>query len=86
VARWRFEIWLTDRPKVRVVKHRELACKLCAISRCMKLAEVIAETWHARDETVSWSVSKLANVVDGWQVVYTSQMPKLTRVNRHAHK
>jgi len=51
----------------------------------MELARECADANHVPEYTVHWTVEKLAGVVDGWDIVYTSSMPRLTRAKRHAH-
>jgi len=85
MTRWRYTIWLKDRPEVKVKKHRQSACKLCIIDHCQAAATAVAITHRVPVGRVGWMVERLTGVVDGWAIVYTSEMPKLTRVRCHAH-
>lgn len=85
MTRWRLTVWLIPKPEVRVKKHWRGSCKLCAIDRCMMLAQECAAAHKMIYAEMGWKVERLAGVVDGWSIVYTSDMPKLARVKRHAH-
>ena len=85
MTRWRYTVWLRERPEVKVKKHRQSSCKLCVISQCHTLATEVTLAHHLAPTQVAWKVERLRGVVDGWEIVYTSEMPRVTVCRRHAH-
>lgn len=86
MARWRITLWLADQPDIRLRIHRQYKCKLCAIMYVHKRAAEMAEVHHIGPLDIGWDLEMLKGVVDGWDIVYTSRMPRLSKVSRHACK
>ncbi len=84
MARWRITLEHLADPVARRKVHRQHRCKLCMIYLAMTLACEMAGIRNVPVADISWELEKLTGVVDGWNIVYTSRMPTLTKVKRHA--
>ena len=84
-TRWRFILWLTDRPEIRMTKHYQHACKLCAIKRCQEWATLMSDGHGHCHDSVKWTIEKIDGHLTQWNIVFSSDDRIGPWVRRHGH-
>lgn len=85
MARWRLTAWLPDQPKIKVIKHWQTDCKLCAIAKAQSLASEVASAHKRPAGSVKWTAAKLMGAIDGFVIHYHSDQRIGNLPRRHGH-